>query len=202
MLNLCRYKSEEKRLTDRIFLAHADIRTFELQGRDFAFAYIGLRSFMHLYTQTDQLACLNLVYKHLRPWACLIIDVYAPIFERLARTAEDSFIIKQEFDLPNGNHVIRRDRFLHNDRVSQVNYMEVHFEEYLPSGTLVSERTLPLNTRYTFRYELGLLLERAGFECLDFFRDYERNPFDGTGEIIAVARKPRLPASDFHRFRH
>ena len=201
MLNLCRRKSEEKGLTDRISLAHADVREFELQRRDFAFAYIGQRSFMHLYTQADQLACLAQVYGHLRPEACLIIDIYAPVFERLARAVEGAFIVKQEFDLPNGNHVIRRNRVVHNDLVSQVNYMEVRFEEYLPSGTLMRERTIPLNTRYTFRYELGLLLERAGFECLGFFRDYERNPFDGTGEIIAVARKPRLPVSNFDPFR-
>ena len=51
------------------------------------------------------------------------------------------------------------------------------------------ERTLPLNTRYPLRHELQLLLEKAGFECLDLYRDYEKNPFDGTSEIIAVARR-------------
>jgi hypothetical protein len=36
---------------------------------------------------------------------------------------------------------------------------------------------------------MQLLLERAGFEVVDVFRDYDRNPFDGTGEIISVARR-------------
>ena len=52
------------------------------------------------------------------------------------------------------------------------------------------ERTLPLTTRYTFRYEMQLLLERAGYELVDVFRDYDRRPFDGSGEIISVARRP------------
>ena len=52
------------------------------------------------------------------------------------------------------------------------------------------ERTLPLYTRYTFRYELQLLLERVGFEVVDVHGDYDRRPYDGTGEILAVARRP------------
>ena len=37
---------------------------------------------------------------------------------------------------------------------------------------------------------LQLLLGRIGFEMVDVFRDYDRTPYDGTGEIIAVARRP------------
>ena len=53
------------------------------------------------------------------------------------------------------------------------------------------ERTLPLDMRYTFRYELQLLLEKTGFEVLEVYRDYDKNPFDGSGEIIMVARQGR-----------
>jgi SAM-dependent methyltransferase len=42
-----------------------------------------------------------------------------------------------------------------------------------------------------YGYELQLLLERAGFEIVDIFRDYDKHPYDGTGEIIAVARRPQ-----------
>jgi SAM-dependent methyltransferase len=189
MLSLCRRKAEEQGLTGRIGLIRADMTTFDLPRKDFAFAYIALRSFMHLYTQADQLACLHRIYEHLRPGAYFIVDIYAPAFEQIAQPTEGAFLVKHEVELPNRNHVIRRDRFVRNDVVDQIKYTEIRFEEYSPSGDLMRERTLPLNTRYTFRYELQLLLEKAGFECVDFFRDYEKNPFDGTGEIIAVARR-------------
>ena len=52
------------------------------------------------------------------------------------------------------------------------------------------ERLVPPYTRYTFCYELQLLLERAGLAIVDIFRDYEKNSYDGTGEIIAVTRRP------------
>jgi SAM-dependent methyltransferase len=189
MLSLCRRKATQKGLADRISLIRADMTAFDLPRKDFALAYIALRSFMHLYTQADQLACLRRVYEHLRSGGYFIVDIYTPIFEQLAQPPDSAFFVKHEFELPNGNHVIRRDRFVRNDVVDQIKYTEIRFEEYLPSGELMRERTLPLNTRYTFQHELGLLLELTGFECLDFFRDYEKNPFDGTGEIIAVARR-------------
>jgi hypothetical protein len=47
-----------------------------------------------------------------------------------------------------------------------------------------------MSHRYTFCYELQLLLERAGFKVVDVYRDYDRNPYAGTGEILAVARRP------------
>jgi hypothetical protein len=86
--------------------------------------------------------------------------------------------------------VVRSDRFVRNDRVMQVQHYEIRFQEYDAAGTLVRGRRLPLTTRYTFRYELQLLLERAGFEMVDLYRDYDKNPYDGTGEIIALARRP------------
>jgi hypothetical protein len=43
----------------------------------------------------------------------------------------------------------------------------MRFEEFDQTGTLVRKRTLPMDTRCTFRYELQLLLEKTGFEVLE-----------------------------------
>jgi len=48
-----------------------------------------------------------------------------------------------------------------------------------------------MDTRYTFRYELQLLLEKTGFEVLEVYRDFAKNPFDGAREIIMVAQRGR-----------
>jgi hypothetical protein len=74
--------------------------------------------------------------------------------------------------------------------VLQIQHSELRFEEYDAEGGLVRARTLPLTTRYTFRWEMQLLLERAGFELVDVFKDFCRTPYDGHGEILTVARKP------------
>jgi SAM-dependent methyltransferase len=190
MLAVCRHKVKDKRLGHRVQLTQADMATFDLPRKDFALTYIPVRSFMHLFTQEDQLSCLRRVYEHLRPGGYFIVDVYVPNYRLLAQEPHGLYVVMREFDLPNGHHVIRKERFVRNDSVNQVQHSDFRFEEYDPTGALVRERIVPMVTRYTFRYELQLLLERVGFEIVDIYRDYEGNPFDGTGEIIAVTRRP------------
>jgi SAM-dependent methyltransferase len=191
MLAVCHRKVEETGVADRVHLTCANMAAFDLLCKDFALIYIPVRSFMHLFTCADQLSCVQRVYDHLRWGGLFILDLYAPSFQMLAQEPDGAFFIRREFDLPNGHHVIRKDRVVRNDIRNQIHHSELRFEEYDGTGSLVRERTVPMETRYTFRYELQLLLERVGFELIDIFRDYEKNPYDGTGEIIAVARRPR-----------
>jgi SAM-dependent methyltransferase len=191
MLAVCRRKVGAQHLADPVHLTLANMACFDLPCKAFALAYIPVRSFMHLFTPRDQLSCLQSVYRHLRPGGYFIIDVYAPDFRHLAKEPNGPWVVRREFDLPNGHHVMRRDRFVWNDIVYQIQHYELRFEEYDAAGALVRERTVPMDTRYTFRYELQMLLERVGFEMVDLFRDYDKNPYDGTGEIIAVTRRPQ-----------
>jgi len=190
MLARCREKVAERALKERVHLLLADMARFEPPRDGFTLAYIPFRSFMHLYTQTEQLACLKRAYACLRPGGTFIVDVYAPSYRMLAEEPEHPFVLRRESQLPNGHTVKRWDRFVRNDPALQIQYHELRFEQVAGEGKLVRERTLPLNTRYTFRYELQLLLERVGFEVVDIYRDYDRNPYDGTGEILAIARRP------------
>jgi SAM-dependent methyltransferase len=191
MLALCRAKVESKNLTDSVHLSLANIAEFDLPRVDFTLAFIAVRSFMHLFTQQDQISCLRSVYKHLNPGGLFIIDIYAPNYEKLAEKPDQPFAYRKEFDLPDDHHVVRYDRFIKNDLKNQIQHSEIRFEEFDQTGTLIRERTLPLDTRYTFRYELQLLLEKTGFEVLEVYRDYDKNPYDGTGEIIMVAQRGR-----------
>jgi SAM-dependent methyltransferase len=190
MLTRCRSKIAERGLEETAHLALANMAAYDLPRKDFALAYVPVRSFMHLDTQPDQLACLACTYKHLRPGGLFIVDVYAPNYRLMAQEPDRPFALRRESALPNGGRVVRSDRFVRNDPAAQIQHFEIRFQEYDAEGTLVRERTLPLTTRYTFYYELQLLLERAGFEVVDVYRDYDRTPYDGTGEIIALARRP------------
>ncbi|MFQ5630951.1 MAG: class I SAM-dependent DNA methyltransferase [bacterium] len=190
MLAHCRGKIEVNHLGERIHLFRDNMTRFDLPRKDFSMVFIPVRSFMHLFTQADQLSCLQQVFAHLRPGGLFIVDVYAPAFSVLAQKPDGSFRKRGAFKLPNGHSVIRKDRFVKNDPVKQIQHVEICFEEYDAAGALVRERSVPMDTRYTFRYELQLLLERVGFKRVDVFGDYDKNAYDGTGEIIAVARRP------------
>jgi len=190
MLQVERRKISEKGLWDRVTLTLGDMADFDLPVKGFTMAFVAVRSFMHLFTQGIQLGCLRCVHRHLRPGGLLLMDLYSPRLSKLAQPPEKEFSVRREFTLPNGNRVIHKRRFLGTDLLNQINSEEILFEEYAPDGGLVRTRIVPLDTRYTFRYELELLLEKAGFEVQSIFRDYDKNPYDGTGEIIIVAQKP------------
>lgn len=190
MLAICRRAAEQYRLETQIHLSQADMASFDLPRKDFGLALIALRSFMHLLTQADQRACLRQVYRHLRPQGYYILGAIAPDPEKLAQKPSAALQVRREFDLPNGHHVVRKERLVQHDRVNQVRHFEFKFEEFDPAGRLLRERLVPLSTRYLFRDELRQLLESAGFQVLDEFRDYNRNPYDGTGELLVVARRP------------
>ena len=190
MLARCRQKVVQRHLEDHVHLSQGDMASFELPRRDFGLAFAGLRSFMHLLTRQAQHACLERVYRHLRPGGTFIVDVIAPDPERLEQAPGEEFVVRREFDLPNGHHVIRKDRLAAHDAENQVRRFEFVFEEYDRAGILVRERQVPLFTRYIFRDELQELLETTGLEIADVYRDYDRNPYDGSGEMIFVARRP------------
>jgi len=190
MLNIAEKKVKEKKLADKVTLTHADMADYDLPVKEFSMAFIAFRSFMHLFTQKEQLSCLECTFKHMKPGGLLIIDLYAPRYSKLAQPPDDDFKFRREYHLPNGNHVIHKRRWRGTDTVNQINTEEILFEEYSPDGELVRTRQVPLQTRYTFRYELQLLLEKTGYQLKTIYRHYLKNPYNGTGEIIAVAHKP------------
>jgi len=190
MLEVAKRKITEKNLWDRVTLSRGDMADFDLPVKGFGMAFVAVRSFMHLFTQESQLGCLSCVMRHLRPGGLLLMDLYSPRFIKLAQPPEEEFSFRREFTLPNGNRVVHKRRFLGTDQLNQINSEEILFEEYGPDGGLARKRVVPLATRYTFRYELELLLEKAGFVVKSVFRDYDETPYDGTGEIIVVAQKP------------
>jgi len=188
MLAACRKKASAQGLDSKIHLYQADMTQIDLPVKNFSLAFVALRSFMHLLRPREQLSCLECIRDHLRPGGTFILSVIAPDPEKLSQKP-GSFTLQREFNLPNGNHVLRKGRLVEHDLVKQVRQFEFRFEEYDQAGRLVHERTVPLFTRYTFRFEMQYLLERAGFEMVEVFCDYERAPYDGTGEMIVVARK-------------
>ena len=188
MLAVCRRAVHQPGLEGRVHLHQADMTKFNLARKDFRLILIALRSFMHLLTRADQLACLEQVKKHLEPGGQFILSLIAPDPVKLSRTPGPEFTIRREFDLPNGHHVVRKERLAEHDLQTQVRRFEFLFEEFDSQGKVVRERLVPLFTRYTFHDELQNLLDEAGFQVVEEFRDYDGNPYDGTGEMIIIAK--------------
>lgn len=189
MLAHCQAAVAQYDLHDLIQLHLADMTDFELPRHDFALIFCALRSFMHLLTTSEQKACLGGCHRHLRHGGLLLIDIIAPELEELAQEIATDTVKRSEFRLPSGNRVLRQIYLQAHDSVAQVRHFRFKFEEYDRAGRLLRVKEVPVRTRYTFRYEMQLLLEDAGFELVDLFRDYERAPYDGSGEMIVVAKR-------------
>jgi hypothetical protein len=61
--------------------------------------------------------------------------------EKLAQAPGGPFAVRREFDLPDGIHVVRKDRLVEHDRSNQVRHFEFKFEEYDASGTFTGITT-------------------------------------------------------------
>ncbi len=188
MLKIAEKKISERGLNNLTTLSVDNMADFDLAEKNFSMAFIAVRSFMHLYTQREQLQCLKRIHEHLRKDGLLLMDMYSPNFMLMARDPEKVFKFRKEFWLPNGNKVIEKRRFHGVDTLNQIFMDEILFEEY-EGEKQVRIRPVPLYTRFTFRYELELLLAASEFSVQSIFRDYDKTPYDGTGEIIVLAKK-------------
>jgi SAM-dependent methyltransferase len=190
MLAACQRKlqAEAEQVQAKARLELADMRDFDL-GRKFTLVTTPFRSFQHLLTVSDQLACLDCFRQHLEPGGQLILDVFNPSIRALSREDYGEIVAEEpEFSLPDGTRCVRRHRILHRDHFQQLTQVELLYDLTYTDGT--EERLIhAFEMRHLFRYEAEHLLARAGFELEAVFADYHKNPF-GThdpGELILMA---------------
>ena len=186
--------TEKSSVLDNVRWVEGDMRAFELPEK-FGLVLIPFRSFQHLLTVKDQLACLSCIHDHLVPGGRLAFDVFNP----------DLVIMGQWLGAKRGGLQQRRDDFVSpkSERVVKAwetrayhpakQEVESTFidEELDDDGVVVSKVYRGLRLRYIFRYEMEHLLARTGFEIEDLFGDCYGAPFTDTSpEMVFVARKP------------
>jgi hypothetical protein len=148
------------------------------------------RSFQHLLTVEDQLACLARAREHLLQGGRLVLDLFNPSLRALTDDARvEPFGHEPPFTLADGRVVRRSQRVAGRDFAEQVLDAELIYEVQHPGGG--AERLVdafPL--RWLYRYEAEHLLARAGFAVEAVYEDYARTLFSGRdgGELILVAR--------------
>ncbi|MDX1601224.1 MAG: class I SAM-dependent methyltransferase [Anaerolineales bacterium] len=185
-----RLKGQPPDVRSRLQVAEGDMAAFHFD-RSFSVITAPFRSFQHLLTVEDQIACLNLVRRHLDVGGTFVLDVFNPSLEALTRDdLGEEFGEEPEFIMPDGRRIVRTHKIIERDLLRQISRIELIYYVTHPDGR--EERHVhPLEMRYLFRYELEHLLERCGFELLDLYADFERKPYGSTypGELICLARK-------------
>jgi SAM-dependent methyltransferase len=146
------------------------------------------RSFQHLLTVDEQLACLRCMREHLAPGGRLIVDMF---HFNPASLCDPAWTVERDdsppVTLPGGRRFRRTHRIVAIHRAEQ--YNEVEFACYVTHPDGREERfTQRFPFRYFFRYEVEHLLARAGFRVLDVYGDFDRRLFsDDSPEMITLA---------------
>ena len=155
---------------------------------DFSFdaIFIPARSFLHLTTQEDQIACLTTIYAHLRPGGRLLLNFFNPELEWIVKASKSTPEYKPlaTFTHPATSKPIELSHKRIYDIQNQVISIDWRFED----GEI--EHKTSMTVRWIHREEFKLLLRLAGFERWNLYGDFDKTSFDSNSdEMIWVAEK-------------
>ncbi len=190
MLILARDAVERAGVADQVTLLEDDIRTLAKIGdRSFGLAFSAINSFLHLATQSDQLAALGVASRQLRPGGVLVLDLFPPHPDILNEYDGRLLHAGTYADPHTGERI---DKFSSTVLDSAEQRMDTtFFYDRLHADGRVERTAAPFTFRYITRYELQLLLERAGFIDVTFYGTYDLEPFTAASDrMIAVAVRP------------
>jgi SAM-dependent methyltransferase len=163
-----------------------DMQRFSLP-QQFDLVVVGLNTFMHLLTTSQQLDCLRAARAHLRATGLLVIDLPNP-----------HGILREIPDVP-VHQFTRRSLSVPSTLVTLWSSTSVSVAEQLMRSTLFFDecagpgeplrRTVgEVTLRLTFRYELELLLALSGFAVRDIYGDYDSKSYhSGSERLICIA---------------
>jgi len=154
---------------------------------DFEFdaVIIPARSFLHLTTQEEQIACLRTIHNHLVPSGKLLLNFFTPDPRHiLARVdpnpefAEFATYLHPETGKP-VQLVFRQVNDVSN-QLQRITWRFVYDGESCDSAMLV---------RWIHRSEFELLVRLAGFRVDALYGGFSKEPYTGRGEMVWLLKK-------------
>lgn len=173
----------------RVTLVRDDIRRLDALGdARFALAFSAINSFLHLETQADQLAALAAVARHLTPGGLFVADLFPPHPDALAEY-DGRLVHAATFADPRTGE--RIDKLVAGALDPAEQRIEAtFFYDRLRADGAIARTAAPFALRYIGRFELELLLARAGFADVRLYGSYDLQPFTAASErLIAVAQR-------------
>ena len=189
MLAAAREKVIAAGLAGRVTPVEDDIRRLDRLGdARFALALSAINSFLHLATRADQEAALAAARGRLLPGGLLILDLFPPD-PRTLLEHDGRLVHAATYRDPRTGERIDKFGASALDAAEQRIATVFYYDRLRADGTV--ERTAAtFALRYVGRFELELLLERAGFADLRLYGSYELDPFTAESErMIAVAAR-------------
>ena len=185
MLEVLKHKAAAAGLTPRVY--QADMRDFTMPRR-YALVTLPFRTFMHLLTTEDQLQALRCIREHLDPGGAVVLNLFFPTFALIAEPF-DRERVEHEFPhpetgLPVALVSVRREY----DRVHQLLSARAEMRESDARGYAGAVYRHAVTLRWTYRFEMELLLRTAGFTRYEVAGGFDGRPLlRDTDEMVWTA---------------
>ena len=175
----------------------ADMRDFEL-GETFDLVLIPGHAFQNLNTTQDQVACMQCIYRHIKPGGRLVVHLDHQSVENfiwlggLAGGKGGVFEAAEEFQYALTGHQVRALRAWDYEPATQTAISTTAWEEIGANGQVVdSWKTPPVRLHCVYPFEMEHLLARVGFRLENVYGDFFGHPLeDKSSNMIWVASKP------------
>lgn len=166
-------------------LVEGDMRDFDLAPDTFDLIFCAFGSFELLLTTGDQIACLQTAARHLAPGGRFVAELRS--LPAIDWDAEPVLLYEWTRPDPATGEPITKMRSMSAAPSRQVTIDTVIFDRTGADGT-VRRRQIEVVMRASGRFEVELLLERAGLRLADIYGDTALSPYtDESDSMIIVA---------------
>ncbi len=185
-VNLTRFSKEAQ---ENCTFDYGDMSDFIL-NRKFPFVFIPFNSFLLLTDKKSQENCLRCVYEHMSDDGFGMVDIFSPNFSLCAKPVSDIRFLRH-FAVPSQEKVVIQWEYVERDMANQVLEIDFLYEIYDKKGN-VDQKTTHLSMALIFRYEMQYMLEKTGFEVIEFYGNYDKSPFSmESPQLIYTFRKKK-----------
>ncbi len=182
MLEVLKRKAAALAYSPRVY--KGDMRDFTLPRR-YSLIFIAFNGFVHALTTEDQLKTLRVCREHLLPGGALVFNTFFPGLEIIAG-AEGTPVLEGEVKHPVTGYPVRMYDTRTLNRVEQIQHSLVEIQELDAQGRLVSSHKSVTAMRWTFKFEMELLLSSAGFQRWQVCGGFDRRPLTDEKDLMVV----------------
>ena len=192
MLNVLKRKREKLpvNIQRNASLIHANMTDFKLV-KPCSLAVIPRSGFMHLLLEADQERAFTSIYRNLTQEGILSFNTFDPNYELIANNlkgTDPSLVFRCEYTNFIGNKEKIWERVCF-DPENQVLSGVWTFEEMNAQGKIINTRERPLKMRWSFEPEIRYLLRICGFEVINIYSSYKKEPRKYGEYLVWIVRK-------------
>ena len=186
MLDVLRRKAADLGVAPRLY--QADMRDFTLPRR-YALIIVPFNAFVHNLTTDDQLRTLRACRRHLATGGLLVLSIFFP-GRRVVCGEEGTPVLEHEVTHPATGLPVRIYDTRSLDLVAQVQTSQIEIQELDAQGGVAVSHRSTTAMRWTYKPEMELLLQAAGFPRWQICGDFDRRPLTReTDQMIVFAWK-------------